>query len=199
MKLIIASNNAHKVTEIRQILGAYFDELVTLKEAGLDIDVVEDGKTFRDNAVKKAEEILAASGLDAALADDSGLCVDALGGAPGVYSARFSGDEHNDAANNRKLMEELRDVPWEKRTARFTSCIALARKGRETVTSQGYAEGYILTAPDGHNGFGYDPYFYYPPLDSSFASLTPEQKNSVSHRRKALDGLRQLLEEEARA
>lgn len=196
MKLIIASNNAHKVVEIRQILGSYFESLVTLKEAGITADVVEDGTTFRENAVKKAEEILKISGFDAALADDSGLSVDALDGAPGVYSARFAGEGHNDKDNNDKLMEVMKDVPEEKRTCRFTSCIALARKGMPTLTSEGHVEGMLLFAPEGENGFGYDPYFFYPPLGKSFASLTAEEKNSVSHRKNALEGMKKLLEAE---
>ena len=140
MKLIIASNNAHKVTEIREILHDDFPEMVTLSEAGLSIDVVEDGETFSENAVKKAEAVLAASGFPAALADDSGLVVDALGGAPGVYSARYAGVEHDDARNNRKLMADMADVPDGKRTCRFVSAVALARAGRPTVSVTGRAD-----------------------------------------------------------
>ncbi len=196
MKLLIASNNAHKVREIKDILSGYFDEMVTMREAGLDIDVVEDGLTFRDNAVKKAMEILQKSGFDAALADDTGLCVDALGGAPGVYSARYAGEGHDTAANNALLMENMRDVPDEKRTCRFSCCVALARKGLPVLTAEGKAEGILLKAPAGENGFGYDPYFFYPPLGKSFAELTSDEKNSVSHRRAALDALRKALDAE---
>ena len=196
MKLLIASNNAHKVREIEEILSDYFDEMVTLREAGLVIDVVEDGKTFRENAVKKAMETLEKSGFDAALADDSGLCVDALDGAPGVYSARYAGEGHDDTANNDLLMERMKDVPDEKRTCRFVSCIALARKGRPVLVAEGKAEGLLLRAPAGENGFGYDPYFFYPPFGKSFAELTAQEKNSVSHRRAALDALRKALDEE---
>ena len=196
MKLLIASNNAHKVREIEEILSDYFDEMVTLREAGLVIDVVEDGKTFRENAVKKAMETLEKSGFDAALADDSGLCVDALDGAPGVYSARYAGEGHDDTANNDLLMERMKDVPDEKRTCRFVSCIALARKGRPVLVAEGKAEGMLLRAPAGENGFGYDPYFFYPPFGKSFAELTAQEKNSVSHRRAALDALRKALDEE---
>ena len=196
MKLIIASNNAHKVAEIRQILGGYFEEMLTMKEAGITADVVEDGETFEANAVKKAEEILRISGFDAALADDSGLCVDALGGAPGVHSARFAGEGHNDAENNAKLMQVMAGVPREKRTCRFMTCAALARKDRPTVTATGAAEGILLTEARGSNGFGYDPYFFYPPFGKSFAELTAEEKNSVSHRRAAMDRLKTVLEEE---
>ena len=196
MKLLIASNNAHKVREIEEILSDYFDEMVTLREAGLVIDVVEDGKTFRENAVKKAMETLEKSGFDAALADDSGLCVDALDGAPGVYSARYAGEGHDDTANNDLLMERMKAVPDEKRTCRFVSCIALARKGRPVLVAEGKAEGLLLRAPAGENGFGYDPYFFYPPFGKSFAELTAQEKNSVSHRRAALDALRKALDEE---
>ncbi|MBQ9923718.1 MAG: non-canonical purine NTP pyrophosphatase, partial [Clostridia bacterium] len=155
MKLLIASNNAHKVREIKEILSDYFDELVTMREAGLDIDVVEDGLTFRENAVKKATEILEKSGFDATLADDSGLCVDALNGAPGVYSARYAGEGHDDKANNAKLMQAMKDVPDEKRTCRFVSAVALARRGRPVLVVEGKAEGLLLRAPAGENGFGY--------------------------------------------
>ena len=196
MKLLIASNNAHKVREIEEILSDYFDEMVTLREAGLVIDVVEDGKTFRENAVKKAMETMEKSGFDAALADDSGLCVDALDGAPGVYSARYAGEGHDDRANNALLMERMKAVPDEKRTCRFVSCIALARKGRPVLVAEGKAEGLLLRAPAGENGFGYDPYFFYPPFGKSFAELTAQEKNSVSHRRAALDALRKALDEE---
>jgi len=196
MKLLIASNNAHKVREIEEILAGYFDEMVTMREAGLDIDVAEDGKTFQENAVKKATEILRKSGFDAALADDTGLCVDALGGAPGVYSARYAGEGHDTAANNALLMENMKDVPDEQRTCRFTCCVALARRGRPVLVAVGKAEGMLLRAPVGENGFGYDPYFFYPPLNKSFAELTSEEKNSVSHRRAALDALRRALDAE---
>ena len=199
MKLLIASNNAHKVREIEEILSGYFDEMVTMREAGLDIDVVEDGKTFRENAVKKAVETLEQSGFDAALADDTGLCVDALGGAPGVYSARYAGEAHDTAANNALLMENMKDVPDEKRTCRFITCVALARRGRPVLAVEGKAEGMLLRAPAGENGFGYDPYFYYPPLGRSFAELTGEEKNSVSHRKAALDALRRALDTEIAA
>lgn len=199
MKLLIASNNAHKVREIEEILSGYFDEMVTMREAGLDIDVVEDGATFRDNAVKKASEILEQSGFDAALADDSGLCVDALNGAPGVYSARYAGEGHDTDANNALLMEHMKDVPDGQRTCRFSCCAALARKGRPVLAAEGKVEGTLLRAPAGSNGFGYDPYFFYPPFGKSFAELTSEEKNSVSHRRAALDALRKALDAESAA
>ncbi len=193
MKLILATNNAHKMREIFEILGSDFPNMVTLRQAGLEIDVVEDGDTFQANAIKKAEEVLNASDYPAALADDSGLVVDALGGAPGVYSARYAGEEHDDQKNNAKLMLDMTGVPWEKRTCRFVSAVALARTGKDTVCTLGTAEGFLLTAPRGTNGFGYDPYFYYPPFNKSFAELSAEEKNSVSHRKRALEALQEIL------
>ena len=200
MRLLLATNNAHKAREIIEILGDSFSEIVTLREAGIDIDVVEDGATFRENALKKAVETLAAANgrFDAVLADDSGLCVDALFGAPGVYSARFAGEGHNDAKNNAKLISLLADVPDEKRTARFCCCIALARVGMEPIAVQGEVEGTILHEARGENGFGYDPYFFYAPFGKSFAELSAEEKNSVSHRKRALLLLKEALHVEDR-
>ncbi len=189
MKLIIASNNAHKVSEIKAILGCFYDKILSLREAGIDMDVVEDANAFEGNALKKAREVFAVADADAVLSDDSGLMVDALGGAPGVYSARYAGEGHDDAANNAKLLDALRDVPDEKRTARFCTSVALIRKGMPAVTANGSVEGRILRSSQGENGFGYDPLFYYEPLKKSFAQLTPEEKNSVSHRRRALESL----------
>ena len=191
MKLIIASNNAHKVREIKQILGDCFDSIQTMKEAGISLEVVEDGSTFRENAIKKAEETLSvAPGFDAALADDSGLCVDALNGAPGVYSARYAGVGHDDEENNRKLLHEMRDIPFEQRTCRFVTCVALASKEAETICADGSVEGILLEDKAGDNGFGYDPLFYYVPAGKSFAQLTEEEKNEVSHRKRALENLK---------
>ena len=197
MRLIIASNNSHKVREIKQILGQYFSEMSTLREAGIDIDVVEDGTTFQENALKKATEILAAAdGFDAALADDSGLMVDALGGAPGIYSARYAGEGHNDQENNAKLLKDMENVPDEERTCRFASSIALVRRGKDPIVVIGYAEGILLREKHGENGFGYDPLFYYPPLQKTFAELSAEEKNAVSHRSRSLALLREELERE---
>ena len=198
MKLLLATNNAHKAREIREILQDSFSEIVTMRDAGIELEVIEDGQTFRENAIKKAVETLAhvSDRFDAVLADDSGLCVDALDGAPGVYSARFSGEGHNDAANNAKLIALLSDVPDERRTARFCCCVALARVGREPIAVQGEVEGTILHESRGENGFGYDPYFYYAPFQKSFAELSADEKNSVSHRKRALMLLREALDVE---
>jgi XTP/dITP diphosphohydrolase len=201
MKLLLATNNAHKAQEIREILSGSFSDIMTMREAGIELEVEENGTTFRENALKKAVETLAFAGdrFDAVLADDSGLCVDALDGAPGVYSARFSGEGHNDAANNAKLIALLRDVPDDKRTARFCCCVALARTGMDPIAVQGEVEGTILHAARGENGFGYDPFFYYAPFGKSFAELSAEEKNAVSHRRRALNLLREALDVENRS
>ena len=196
MKLVIASNNAHKVAEIKAILAPYFDEILSLRDAGITIDVVEDGDTFEANARKKAEEVLAVATADAVLSDDSGLMVDALGGAPGVYSARYAGEGHDDAANNAKLLEAMQNVPDDARTCRFVSAIALARRGRETIVRLGKVEGMLLSAPRGTSGFGYDPLFYYVPAGKTFAELDASEKNLVSHRKHGLEAVRAALEEE---
>ena len=196
MKLVIASNNAHKVAEIKAILAPYFGEILSLRDAGITIDVVEDGDTFEANARKKAEEVLAVAAADAVLSDDSGLMVDALGGAPGVYSARYAGEGHDDAANNAKLLEAMQNVPDEARTCRFVSAIALARRGRETLVRLGKVEGMLLRAPRGTSGFGYDPLFYYVPAGKTFAELDASEKNLVSHRKRGLEAVRAALEEE---
>lgn len=199
MRLIIASNNAHKVKEIKEILGGYFSDIQTLREAGLDIDVVEDGATFEENALKKATEVLAAAPwADAALSDDSGLMVDALDGAPGVYSARYAGGAgHDDQANNHKLLSDMEQVPEEARGCQFVSAVALVRRDREPLVVRGEVKGQLLRTPRGQGGFGYDPLFYYPPLQCSFGELGPEEKNQVSHRKRALEALCAALEAEA--
>lgn len=200
MKLLLATNNAHKVSELKAILGDYFSTMSTLREAGIDFEAVEDGTTFEENALKKAQQTLDFAGdrFDAALADDSGLCVDALGGAPGVYSARFAGEQHDDTANNSLLVRKLEDVPFARRTAQFVCCIALVRRDRPPICVRGTVDGRILSAPRGENGFGYDPYFWYEPLRKSFAELSAAEKNTVSHRHNALMLLKEALDGENR-
>ena len=196
MKLIIASNNTHKVTEIKAILEDYYEQILSLKDAGVEIDVEEDADTFEGNALKKASEIFDAVDADAVLSDDSGLEVDALGGAPGVYSARYAGEGHDDAANNAKILENMKDVADEKRTCRFVSAVALVRRDKQPIVVRGTVKGMLLYAPQGENGFGYDPLFFYEPFNKSFAELTAEEKNTVSHRKNALEALRTVLEQE---
>lgn len=190
MKLIIASNNTHKLVEIRAILGSQFEEILSLQEAGIDHETVEDGSTFAENAEKKAREIAEISGC-CALADDSGLCVDALGGAPGIYSARFSGVHGDDAANRRKLLEVLEGV--EDRGAYFACAMALVRPDGSVVRSEGRMYGVIAHEEAGEYGFGYDSLFYLPERGCTNAQLLPEEKNQISHRAKALHALVQQL------
>ncbi len=194
MKLIIASNNAHKLIEIKDILGGMFDEIVSLKEAGIDHETVEDGKTFMENAVKKAREIAEISGCWA-IADDSGICVDALGGAPGIYSARFCGRHGDDAANNRLLLEKLEGV--EDRGAHYTCAIALVGPEGSIYEAEGYMYGTIGFEEKGSNGFGYDPLFILPQEGGlTAAQISPQEKNRISHRSKALHRLLQEIGKE---
>ena len=192
MDLIIASNNANKVREIKEILGDRFT-LYTMRDKGLDVDVEETGTTFEENALLKADTICRLTGC-IALADDSGLCVERLGGAPGVYSARYAGEEHDDRANRAKLLEALRAYPDEKdRKAYFATVLALAYPDGRHLTVEGKVEGYILHSETGNNGFGYDSLFYNYDLGKSFGLCTAEEKNSVSHRARALRKLVELL------
>ena len=196
MKLVIASNNAHKVTEIKDMLSGFYRDVVSLKEAGIDLDVLEDADTFEGNAMKKAVEALAVCDADAVLSDDSGLMVDALGGAPGVYSARYAGEAHDDAENRKKLLANMAGIPQEKRGAHFVTAAVLARRGKEPLVVRGTCDGLILFEERGTGGFGYDSLFYYPPFARSFAELSPAEKNTVSHRRRALEALKAVLLEE---
>ena len=188
-KLIIATNNAGKVKEIKAIFEGVYDEVLSLREAGLSLEVEEDGITFEQNAVKKAKEAAFVAGCDA-LADDSGLCVDALGGAPGVFSARYAGPHATDALNNEKLLAALKDK--ENRGARFVCVIALAT-GNEIITACGEIHGEIARQPSGGGGFGYDPLFFLPESGQTFAELPAEIKNHISHRARALEALKQKL------
>ena len=193
MKLILASNNAHKLVEIRAILGSEFDEILSMKEAGIVHETVEDGSTFLENAEKKAREIMEISGC-CALADDSGLCVEALGGAPGIYSARYAGEHGDDKANNRKLLRELEGV--EDRRAHFACAMVLVRPDGSVVRAEGRMDGVIAYEEVGENGFGYDPLFYLPEKGRTNGQLSPEEKNAISHRANALHALVKKLREE---
>lgn len=188
-ELILASNNAHKVEEIKSILDDY--KILTLKDIGYYEDIIEDGTTFEENALIKARTIAKYSGK-AAIADDSGLSVALLDGRPGVYSARYS-KEQSDEKNIEKVLEELNG---EKSKAKFVSVIALVRPDGSEITFRGECHGEIIFEKRGSNGFGYDPVFYVPSLEKTFAELTPEQKNSISHRKESLEKFSKYLKEE---
>ena len=188
-ELILASNNAHKVEEIKSILDDY--KILTLKDIGYYEDIIEDGTTFEENALIKARTIAKYSGK-VAIADDSGLSVALLDGRPGVYSARYS-KEQSDEKNIEKVLAELNG---EKSKAKFVSVIALVRPDGSEITFRGECHGEIIFEKRGNNGFGYDPIFYVPSLEKTFAELTPEQKNSISHRKESLEKFSKYLKEE---
>lgn len=190
MKLAIATNNQHKLQEIRAILGDSFEELLSLKDLGIDVDVEETGTTLEENALIKARTILALSGI-ATLADDTGLMVDALNGAPGVYSARYAGEEHNDAKNRALLLKNLDGV--KDRSAHFATVIALCYPDGKTLTASGRVNGEILLSERGTEGFGYDSLFFSTELGKTFAEATQAEKNSVSHRGRALRAMLELV------
>lgn len=191
-KLLIATNNKGKLHEYRSLLRGIPYQLVSPAEEGITLNVKETGKTFEENAVLKAKEFAAASGL-LTLADDSGLEVDALGGEPGVMSARYAGEGASDAQRVSYLLSKLKDVPREKRTARFRCVIAIAEPGGEIHICTGTCEGVIAFEPKGEHGFGYDPVFYFPEFDKTMAELPLELKNQVSHRGRAAEKARQVL------
>lgn len=193
MKLILATNNTHKIEEIRAILGNSFDEILSLGEAGIEHETVEDGSTFEENALKKAREITQISGC-CALADDSGLCVDALGGAPGIYSARYAGFHGDDKLNRVKLLEALDGVT--DRGAHFACAVALTRPDGSFLTAEGRMYGQIAHEEKGTNGFGYDCIFYLPERGCTNAQLSPQEKNAISHRSRALHKLLEKLQKE---
>lgn len=197
MKLILATNNAHKAREFREILGNRFDDLVTLREAGIEHETVEDGVTFAENALKKAREICEMTGC-AAIADDSGLCVDALDGEPGILSARYAsldGKDASDRANLDLLKRNMEGV--ENRAARYVCAIALVLPDGRVFQTEDTFEGEIGVEEKGQNGFGYDPIFYVPAYGTTAADMAPELKNSLSHRGKALRAMEAKLANEA--
>ncbi|MEA5668563.1 MAG: RdgB/HAM1 family non-canonical purine NTP pyrophosphatase [Stenotrophomonas sp.] len=193
MKLVLASGNAGKLKELQAMLGALPLQIVPQRELGVD-DVPETGLTFVENALIKARHACAVTGLPA-LADDSGLIVDALDGAPGLYSARYAGSPTDDAANNAKLLDALRDVPAERRSARFYAVIVLLRHANDPqpLICEGSWEGRIIDELRGTHGFGYNPVFLDEELGLTAAEMQPEQKNGRSHRAKALQQLKQQL------
>lgn len=182
MKIIAATKNKNKLREFGEILKGF--EIISQEDAGVDIDVEETGTTFEENSYLKAKAIYDITGITT-IADDSGLCVDALNGAPGVYSARYGGEGYDDKGRVQLLLENMKNVPDEERTARFVCVITLV--GDEGVlTARGECEGKIDYSPKGENGFGYDPVFYVDRFEKTLAEVTPEEKNSISHRGKAL-------------
>ena len=193
MKLAIATNNAHKLQEIRAILSGQFDELLSLKDLGIDVDIEETGTTLEENALLKARTIQAICHIPT-LADDTGLMVDALGGAPGVYSARYAGEEHNDASNRALLLKNLQNE--QNRNAHFATVIAIVYPNGDFITSKGRVEGEILREERGNEGFGYDSLFYSYELKKTFAEASQEEKNSVSHRGRALRAMLEKLQTE---
>ena len=200
-KIIFATGNAGKMREIREILGDTDMEILSMKEAGIEADIVENGTTFEENAVIKAKEVenllkqsAAQTHIDAiVMADDSGLEIDALNKEPGIYSARYLGEDTPFSVKSRNLIDRLAGVPDEKRTARFVCAIAAVMPEGEVITTHGVIEGRIDYEEKGDNGFGYDPIFYVPEYACTAAQLTDEQKNSISHRGRALEAMKEEL------
>ncbi len=198
MELVLASRNKKKIAEMEVLLSAHIPgvHILSLDDIGYIGDIEEDGDTYEANALIKARTAaIACQNRYATVADDSGLSVDALGGAPGVYSARYAGDNHDDAANNALLLRNLADVPPAERTARFVCTIALHLSDGREFTVRGETEGLILDTPRGTGGFGYDPYFYYEPFEKTFSELSPAEKNAISHRGKAVEKLAETMKQ----
>lgn len=195
MKVVLASKNAHKLQEISKITEKFDMELVLESQVGVDIDVEETGSTFEENSFIKAEAVMKATGLPA-LADDSGIAVDALNGEPGIYSARYGFDPSlDDWGRLELLLKNTEQVPDGRRQAQFVCVITLVTPEGQVIQARGEAHGELLRQPAGEGGFGYDPIFYYPPLGKSFAELSPEEKNQVSHRAQALKLFYEKLKE----
>ena len=193
-KIIFATGNADKMKEIREILSDLDAEILSMKEAGIQADIVEDGKTFEENAVIKATAISKLTG-EIVLADDSGLEIDALNKEPGIYSARYMGEDTSYDIKNQALLDRLDGVPDEKRTARFVCAIAAAMPDGSCEVVRGTMEGIIGHKIAGENGFGYDPIFFLPEYGCTSAELSPEKKNELSHRGEGLKKIRKILEQ----
>ena len=195
MKVVLASKNKHKLVEISQITEKFGFDLVLQSELGVDIDVEETGTTFEENSFQKAEAVMKATGLPA-LADDNGICVDALNGEPGVYSARYGFNESlDDWGRLELLLKNTEHVPDGQRQAKFVAVITMVTPEGQVIQARGEIHGELLRAPVGENGFGYDPIFYYPPMGMSTAEMSSEDKNQVSHRANALKVFYQKLKE----
>ena len=198
VRLCIGTKNRGKQREIVELLAGWPGELAFPQELGLDIEVEERGNSFAEIAAQKALAYAAASNLPS-LADDSGLEVDALDGAPGIYTARYAGLGASDEDRYNKLLEALVDTPFERRTARFRCAVALAHPNGRVSVKEGTCEGFIAFGPQGENGFGYDPVFYLPQLKCTMAQLPAETKNQLSHRAQAILAVRPLLDDLLRA
>lgn len=194
-RLIFATGNEHKMVEIREILGELPVEILSMKDVGIKADIVENGNTFEENALIKAKEVCKLAG-EMVLADDSGLEIAYLNGEPGIYSARYMGEDTSYRIKNQNLIDRLEGVPDEKRTARFVCAIAAAFPDGRSFVVRGTIEGIIGYEERGTNGFGYDPIFYLPERGVSTAEIPPEEKNSISHRGNALRKMKELLERE---
>ena len=195
MKVVLASKNRHKLVEISKITEKFDMELVLQSDLGVDIDVEETGTTFEENSFIKAEAVMKATGLPA-LADDSGIAVDALNGEPGIYSARYGFDESlDDWGRLELLLKNTEHVPDGERQAQFVCVITMVTPDGQTIQARGEIHGELTREPAGENGFGYDPIFYYPPLGKTTAELSPEEKNEVSHRGNALKVFYEKLKE----
>ena len=195
-KLILATSNKDKAREIAEILKDTPFVVTTMKDEGYDPDIVEDGKTFEENALIKARTVHALASGAYVMADDSGLCIDALDGAPGIYSARFCGEDSTYPEKFKKIFEMLKDVPEEKRTAKFVCSIAVVSPDGSEFTVRGEICGILHEKPAGDGGFGYDPIFYVPEFGMTTAQMTKEQKNSISHRGKASRAMAEKLKAE---
>lgn len=194
MRIILATGNQHKLREVREILKEIDLEIITMKDAGIDLDIEENGTTFEENALIKARAVAERTD-DIVLADDSGLEVDYLDKAPGIYSARFLGEDTPHSIKNQKIIEKLSGVPREKRTARFVCAVAAVLPDKSERVVKETFEGFIGYEPEGTNGFGYDPIFQVPEFGCSSAALSPEQKNKISHRGKAFRSMEKVLKE----
>lgn len=191
-KIIFATSNEGKMKEIQMILKDMDCEVLSLKEAGIQVDIVEDGNTFEENAIIKAKTIMELTG-EIVLADDSGLEVDAMDKAPGIYSARFMGEDTSYDIKNNYIIDRLKGLPEEERTARFVCAIAGAVPGGEILITRGTVEGLIAHKIEGENGFGYDPIFWLTEYKRTLAQLTPDEKNKISHRGNALEAMKEIL------
>lgn len=192
--MIFATGNMGKMKEIKAILGDIGEEILSMKEAGIDMDIVEDGSTFEENAIIKAKAVMERTG-QLALADDSGLEIDALNKEPGIYSARYMGEDTPYEIKNSNLIERMKGVKGKDRSARFVCVIAAAFPDGEIITTRGTIEGVIAEEPAGENGFGYDPIVYVPEYGMTTGQMNPDAKNAISHRGKALTAMKKILEE----